>query len=252
MNLEERTKYAKMKARHKNVTKPWYLKPWGILSLLLIAIIIALVIASSIYIVKTAKEYNKLEAEKAQMNLKRQFEQAVIGDANNKNFGNPKAPLTIVQFSDFACPVCAQGLQTILDIKELYPEDIYFVHRDLPTQTNSIELASATHCAGEQNMFWQFYEELFRQQNRFTQLKEDDLYLELTILAGEMDINETLFAECLAEDRYLHIVSNDYGDADFLGVEGTPTWFLNNNMITGHIPHSSFILLINEILTDLK
>ncbi len=251
MGLEERVKYAQMKARHRQKIKPWYFKTWGILSLLLIALLISFVIASAIYIVQAAKEYSQKQYIEETKLLLREYELAILGDNNNKSFGSPKAPLTIVQFSDFACPLCAQSLETVLTLKENYPEDVRFIHRELPTQPNSVDLALAAYCADEQNNYWQFYEQLFLQQERFQLLEKDDLYIELTKLSEQLNLSPTLFADCLREQRYVSIIANDYQDVEYLRLEGSPTWFINNHPVTGYIAHEKFIQLVNAILYDL-
>jgi len=251
MALEDRMKYAQMKARHKQQLKAWYLKPWGIFTLIMIALFISFIIAASIYIVKAAREYNEQQLIEETKREFVRYEQAIEGDINNISFGNESAPLTVVQFTDFACPICAQTSPIILDLKENYSDKIYFIHRDFPTQENSIDLASGAHCANEQNSYWQFYEQLFSQQERFINLYDEDLYVELAKLSEELNLNTTLFAECLSEQRYLSIVANDFQDVEYLNLEGSPTWFINNHPVTGYISHDQFILLVDTLLREL-
>ncbi len=250
MALEDRVKYAQMKARHKKTIKPWYLKLWGIFSLLLIAIFISFIIASSIYIVRTAKEHNEREVIEE---LKRQYlsyEQAIAGDINNISFGNQKAPLTVVQFTDFACPICAQNLPIVLNLKETYQNEIKYIHRDFPTQENSITLSLAAHCAKEQNAYWSYYEELFKQQERFKNLYDEDLLIELTILSTELNLNPNNFGQCLNEQKHISIIANDFQDIEHLNLLGTPVWFINNHKIEGYVSSERFMLLINELLDE--
>jgi protein-disulfide isomerase len=250
MGLEDRIKYARMKARHKKQIKPWYFKSWGIFSLLIIALSLSFIIASSIYIVKAAKEHRKQELIEG---LKRQyirFEQAVEGDINNINFGPENAPLTVVLFTDFACPICAQTAPIVLDLKENYKNNLKFIHRDFPTQENSINLSLAAHCANDQEAFWNYYEELFSQQERFQNLYDEDLLIELTQLSTELNLDPNNFAQCLNEQKHISIIANDFQDLEYLRLAGSPIWFINNHKIEGYIAPDKFILLINELLTE--
>ncbi len=252
MGLEDRVKYAQMKARHKKQIKAWYFKPWGIFSLILIALVTSFIIASSIYIVKAAREYSQQQLIEE---TKRQFiryEQAIEGDINNISFGKEGAVITIVQFTDFACPICAQTAPTVLNLKEKYSDDVYFIHRDFPTQENSVDLASAAYCAKEQNAYWQFYEQLFSKQESFLNLYDEDLRIELSKLSEELNLNTTLFAECLSEQRYLSIVANDFQDVEYLNLKGSPTWFVNSHPIVGYVSHDQFILLIDTLIRELN
>jgi protein-disulfide isomerase len=251
MNLEERKKYVQMKARHRQQLKPWYLKTWGILSLLLIAIVISFIVASAIYVVRAAKEYNQQQAYEEAKRQYLAYQQAVAGDINNQSFGNKGALLNIVQFSDFACQFCALSAETVLNLKNFYQDYIYFTHRDLPTQFNSVQLALSAHCAGEQNSYWQYYEKLFANHDRFLYLDGDELSLELTKLSHELNLDPLLFAECLDEERYLHIIANDYADSEFLKLTGTPVWFINNQPIVGHVSNDRFLFLVDSILREI-
>ena len=83
--------------------------------------------------------------------------------------GAGKAPLTIVEFSDFECPYCRQfHEQVIPSLKREYIETglVRFIHKDLPLPFHSQakHAAAAARCAGEQNRYWDLYEVLFDQQ----------------------------------------------------------------------------------------
>ena len=252
MELEKRLRYAKMKARHKKVFKKWYFKPWGLFLLLFIAILISLAIASSIYVVNATKEYRQeIMIEEARKRFI-EYENAIKGDRNNISFGSSDAPFTIVLFSDFACPVCADAMPTIISFKEEYSDYVRFVHRDFPTQFNSVEIAHSAHCANEQNMYWQYYQQLFTQQSRFNLLSDNDLKIELIRLAKQLGMSPELFESCIDEKRHIHIISNDFNDSERLNLKGTPTWFINNYQVTGHIEHELFLKLINQLIKDIS
>lgn len=252
MALEDRVKYAQMKARHKKKLKAWYLKPWGIFSLLIIALFTSFIIASSIYIVQAAREYNAQQfIEQTKREFVR-FEQAIEGDINNISFGQEDARLTVVQFTDFACPICKKSSSIVLDLKENYSDKIKFIHRDFPTQEKSITLASAAHCANEQNAYWHYYQQLFANQELLANLYDEELLIELTRLAGQLNLSNNLFADCLNEQRYLPVIANDFEDVGYLNLEGSPTWFVNSHPIVGHVEHEQFILLINTLIRELN
>lgn len=252
MALEDRMKYAQMKARQRKKIKPWYLKPWGIFSLVIIVMVISFIIAASIYIVRTAKEYNEQQLVEQTKREFVRYEQAIEGDINNISFGPEDATITVVKFTDFACPICAQSAPIVLNLKENYEDKIKFIHRDFPTQENSVDLSSGAYCANEQNSFWQYYQQLFNQQERFKNLQDEDLYIELSSLSKELNLDSTLFAECLSEQRYISIVANDFQDVEYLNLKGSPTWFVNSHPIEGHVSQDQFILLIDTLIRELN
>lgn len=250
MDLNERLKYAKMKARHKKVLRPWYLKTWGVMVLILLTILLALIIASTAYVVKKSKmirdDIINAQIEQAQLI----YSQAVKGDVYNQSFGPSNAPLTIVIFSDYSCPVCADAKEVIDAIEQNYPKEVHFIYRDYPLQENSVDLALAAHCAGDQQNFWQMHALLMKNQNSLTVLDEESLFVELNNLALDLKLNSEQFAQCLLEQKHLSLIANDFEDAEFLGLEGTPTWFFNNQAFTGYLSSDHFLILIDDLLKN--
>jgi protein-disulfide isomerase len=250
MNLKERVKYANMKARHKEALLPWYLKPWGVFVLVLLTILIALIIASSAYVVKQAKMYRD-EMINAQVEQTRIiYNQAIKGDIYNKSFGPQSAPLSLVMFSDFTCPVCAEASEIIEAIKVNFPDQVHFIYRDFPLENNSLDMALAAHCAGDQQKFWEMHKLLMTNQNNLSVLDEEALFSELNNLASSLNIQAEPFAQCLLEQKHLSLIANDFNDAELLGLEGTPTWFFNDQPYSGYLSKDHFLILIDSLIND--
>ncbi len=250
MDLNERVKYAKMKARHRKELLPWYLKPWGVVVLVLLTILLALIIASAAYVVKQTKMYRdemvKAQIEQAQFT----YNKAIEGDVYNQSFGPSEAPLTLVMFSDFSCSVCANAREVIDAIRASFPETVHFIYRDFPLEANSVDLSLAAHCAGDQQNFWPMHELLMNSQARLVGLSEEALFIELNNLASNLNLNSEQFAQCLLEKEHLSLIANDFEDAEFLGLQGTPTWFFNNQPYTGYLSTEHFLILIDSLLKD--
>ncbi len=250
MDLKERLKYAKMKARHSKELRPWYLKPWGVIVLVLLTILLALIIASAAYVVKQTKMYHdemiNAQIEQAQFS----YQQKVEGDIYNQSFGPSDAPLTIVMFSDFTCPVCADAKETIDAIEENFSQEVHFIYRDYPLQENSLDLSQAAHCAGDQQNFWQMHELLMNNQTKLANLDKEILFIELNNLASDLNLNSEKFSQCLLEQKHLSLIANDFEDAESLGLKGTPTWFFNNQSFTGYLSRDHFLILIDDLLKN--
>lgn len=250
MDLNERLKYAKMKARHRKELRPWYLKPWGVIVLILLTILLALIIASAAYVVKQTKMYRdemiNAQIEQAQL----VYNKAIEGDVYNQSFGNKNAPLRIVMFSDFACPVCADAKEVIDAIRVNFPNDVYFIYRDFPLESNSVDMALAAHCAGDQKKFWEMHELLMNNQGSLSVLDEEALFLELNNLAANINLDAEFFAQCLIEQKHLSLIANDFEDAEFLGIQGTPTWYFQDQPYTGYLSSEHFLILIDDLLKN--
>jgi len=173
--------------------------------------------------------------------------------------GNPNAPLTIVEFSDFQCPFCAKfHAQTLPLINENYIKTgkVKFVYRDFPItgiHPNALPAALASECADDQGKFWQFHDKIFQNQEEWKSLDLNQIVTLLKQYAGELKLNEDEFGACLDSGKYVDEVNNDYQDGQKYGIEGTPGFFIGNDKIgytkvSGAKPYPSFQSVLDEVL----
>jgi len=146
--------------------------------------------------------------------------------------GKADAKVTIVEFSDFQCPYCQRMATTLEDILKQYPNDvkIYFKHRPL----NSIHqfaqgAAEAAEAARQQGKFWPMYELIFKNRNAL-----DSASLEK--YAQEAGLNVAKFKESLASGAPKTFVDKDSAEADKLGINSTPTVFINGYYVANPSP----------------
>lgn len=157
--------------------------------------------------------------------------------------GPEDAPITIVEFSDFACGYCRRfHEQTFEALLEEYPDQIRFVYRDLPV-VGGYEAAQAAECANEQGSFWEFHDLLFSGGLGL----DENAYREYAETVG---IDADSLMECVNEERYADEVEEDAQYALNLGANGTPTFFINGIPLVGARPLSDFITIINDELEN--
>lgn len=251
MGLDERVNYLKMKEKYKNKLKPWYRKWWGIIFIIIITLIIAAIIASAIYVIKQVKEIRTGQSELANTEELAKITAAIDGNGEHYSLGSIDAPVQIMVFSDYACPYCKESMPIIYNLAKKYPSEIRITMRDYPALgSNSINLALAAHCAGEQNNFWQMNDKLFENQDSLLIIDETSIDSELKKIASSINLNQETFASCLDEKKYLYRLNDDFNDAEFLGVSGTPTWFINRYKITGLYAEENFSNLIEGLLVQ--
>lgn len=149
-----------------------------------------------------------------------------VGD--DPAWGPPTAPVTIIEFADFACPACKESLPVLRQLRDLYPDRVRFVYRDFPLAAHpqARPAAEAAHCAHEQGKFWAYHDALFAQA---PDLKPSDY----VILAERLGLNRAEFTACLAGTRPKAAVAKDLADAQNLGLSGTPTFFVNGRYLVG-------------------
>lgn len=139
--------------------------------------------------------------------------------------GPPGAPVRLVVFSDFACGYCADLPNTLRKLRAAFPNDLLIGFRYFPaTDARSVAAAEAAECAARQGKFWAFHDALFAQGGIL-----DEAALRKAAKAAGLD--ETAFAECSRSREGRAAVEASAQDAASLGIEGTPSIFLNGRLI---------------------
>jgi protein-disulfide isomerase len=167
-----------------------------------------------------------------------------LGPSNSFFRGPSHAPVTIVEFTDFQCPFCKGVLPTIEELMSRYGGEVRWEFRDFPVQTHpgSPKAHEAARCAGEQGKFWEYHDELFARSPNHS-------VLELQSLARDLNVESTAFAECLESRRHQGAVARDIQEGKRLGVQVTPTFFINGRMREGE---QSFAALQELIESELQ
>jgi len=168
-----------------------------------------------------------------------------IGE-NDHVKGNPEAPITVVEFSDFQCPYCEKFHPSMQQITKEYPEKVRWVYKHFPLSSihpHALSTALASECAGEQGKFWEFADKLFENSSNLG----DGLYKEI---ASELGLNIENFNECLSSEKYAEKIKADYQEGVRLGVRGTPTSFINGRIIPGALPYESLKIAVETLLSE--
>jgi protein-disulfide isomerase len=160
--------------------------------------------------------------------------------------GDPDAPVTIVEFSDFECPFCTRFFtQTLPAITEQYIDTgkVKFIYRDFPLSfhPNAQKAAEAAECAEDQGKFWEMHDMLFEKgvgggTDSFKQF------------AIDLGVDSAAFDECLDTGKYAEEVQKDLADGSRLGVSGTPGFFINGQYVSGAQPFEVFQQVIEQEL----
>ena len=168
-----------------------------------------------------------------------------VPTGDNPSMGPANAPITIIEFSDYQCPYCRKWqLEAWPQIQAAYPDKIRLVYRDFPLYSihpDSESAAIAADCAGDQNKYWEFHDLLFSDQLPFGQ----DSYIKY---ATQAKLNVDQFTQCITAQKFKDNVSKNYQYASNLGVNSTPTFFINGIPMVGAQPFESFKQLIDKEL----
>lgn len=144
--------------------------------------------------------------------------------------GVDTAPLTIMDFSDYSCPSCRQfssSVKPLLDQGYVQEGLAQFAYYDfpLPGFPNSFLAARAARCAGDQDAYWPFHDELFRNQPQWSIMADPVPTFEG--YAERLGLDRGAYRACLRSDRHAEVVTANRDLGRQLGVQGTPTIFVN-------------------------
>ena len=160
-----------------------------------------------------------------------------------------KAPVTIVEFSDFQCPYCKGTLPVLKQVTEKYGDKIQFLFKDFPLtdiHPQAQAAAEAAHCAEEQGKFWEYHDALFGIAPNFDAAH----FVAIAAQVGVKDISG--FQVCVESRKYKARVEQDSSLGQTLGVDGTPMFFINGIGLSGAVPLSDFEKIIDGELQSAR
>ena len=197
-----------------------------------------------------AVEYNKKNAPAApaaptpppQPEPKVDVDKLKVGPAATK--GPANAPITIFEFSDFQCPYCSRGNQTLQQVAQKYGDKVRIVFKafPLPFHKEAEPAHRAALAAGKQGKFWEFHDKLFANQPAIKQLDNLEKY------AQELGLNMAKFKTDFESDELKKQVQDEMKEGQAVGVRGTPAFFVNGTRIVGAQPPAKFEEIIEAEL----
>lgn len=148
--------------------------------------------------------------------------------------GNPNAPVTLIEFSDYQCPYCGRFVRdTFPRIKTDYIEKgkVRYVFRDFPILSihpQAQKAAEAAQCSGDQDKYWEMHDRIFENQRA---IKVENL----KGYAEKLSLNMEDFNNCLDGGKYAEEVKKDIQAGKKAGVRGTPSFILGKTTKDGKV-----------------
>jgi protein-disulfide isomerase len=151
--------------------------------------------------------------------------------------GDPKAPVKLVEFSDYQCPFCKRFWQEtepqIIDAYVKTGKVLYttrsagnWVSGNIGGGVESEDAAMAAYCAADQNKFWQMHDALFA-NNRDVEEQGSFTSKRLQAIAQSVGLDMTAFNSCYSNNKYQNQVNQDFTDAQAAGITGTPFFVIS-------------------------
>ena len=143
-------------------------------------------------------------------------------------------------------------LQTLAQIKEAYIETglVRYVAKDfpLPSHPNAAIAAEAARCAGAQGAYWPMHDLLFNLQKQWSPLGPEQVVDAFVGYAGDLELDPVAYRQCLDSGEFGEMVRLDVWEGGQAGVQGTPSFRINDKLIKGAYPFEAFQELIEAEL----
>ncbi|MEW5940798.1 MAG: DsbA family protein [Chloroflexota bacterium] len=171
--------------------------------------------------------------------------------ATGNTMGDPNAPVTIVEYSDFQCSYCrrfwSDTLPRIVD-EYVRTGKVYYIFRSAGNfiGRESGDAAQAAYCAGDQGKFWEYHDILY--ENQTGENVGAYAYSNLVKFAKALDLDMDAFSDCFKSGRYASRVEQDALDMQADGVQATPSFLINEVLIVGAQPFEAFESVIESAL----
>lgn len=164
--------------------------------------------------------------------------------------GTKDAKVNIIEFGDFQCPACAYANPIIQELIKFYKDNpnvnFVFRHFPLPQHSNALVSAEAVEAAGAQGKFWEMMDLIYVGQNDWSGSAKA-----LEIFAGyaqELGLDVKAFTDAVSQEKFKDVITKDRSDGQALGVNSTPTFFINGEKLSGIPSFEDFKKLIDSKL----
>lgn len=158
--------------------------------------------------------------------------------------GPADAPVTVVEFGDYQCPFCHHLEPTLESVIKQYPQQVRLVFRNFPLtdiHPEAMHAAEAAMCADEQGKFWPMHDAIYADSAPLSDAS-------LRALARQVGIDSQKFEQCVRGKDAIKAINADVQAGEKLGVEATPTLFIDGRYINGDVPRSQLVSVIEDEL----
>ena len=198
--------------------------------------------------VKSRKESEFFEGLKAKYEIDMNMSELPVvkkdvQPGNNPSLGSKNAKVTIVEFSDFECPFCKKSQEVNRQLRAKYGETIRWVFRDfpLPFHKKAMFAHIAVNCAIPQGKYWDYFNLLFDNSENLSR----ENVISLSKKAG---LEQAAFQNCLKDKNVENEIQQDIAYARSIGVNSTPSFFINGYPLEGAMPIEKFSEIIDNEL----
>lgn len=164
-----------------------------------------------------------------------------VPDGGAPTSGAADAPITIVEFSDYACTYCIRARATLASLELIYPGRVRWVHRSVPFISGTPLGAEAAHAAAAQGQLEAMEALLYAAGGKYDRVGVE-------MMAQSLGLDMLRFRAALDAGTARAAIDQDVAIAHRLGVTVTPAFFINGRPVLGSAPLSTFSFIIEQEL----
>lgn len=162
--------------------------------------------------------------------------------------GPADAKITIVEYSDFECPYCSRGFQTMQEVQKAYPGQIRFVFKHLPLDFHPKAMPAAKYFEAVARQgaekAYKYHDIIFENQDKLRSQGEDFMKEAAKKAGADM----AKLKKDLADSSLMDRINKDMEEAQKFGMTGTPGFIINGVSLKGAYPFSEFKTIIDRHL----
>ncbi len=163
--------------------------------------------------------------------------------------GSSKAKVALIEYSDFQCPACAAYYPLIKQLFSDFGDKIYFAYRFFPLTSihkNAMIASQAAYAANLQGKFWEMHDLLFQTQTSWAQT--DSAAETFVAYAKKLGLDIDKFEKDMNSNEAKNYVANSQNQATAIGINSTPTFFVNGRQLINPRGYDEFKKIIGDEL----
>jgi protein-disulfide isomerase len=206
------------------------------------------VVNEAVKLAQESSREDEAKAEAARMDEEMKNPKKPVIEDNRVIFGNKNAPITIVEYSDFQCPYCGRGFQTVKEVEKEYGDKVRVVFKHLPLEFHPFAMPAAKYFEAialqDPKKAEKFHDEVFSNQKELNQ--EGEKFLKSTV--KKVGANLAKVEKDMNSESVQKRISTDMEEAKKFEFSGTPGFLINGVSLRGAYPAPEFKKIIDKQL----
>ena len=202
---------------------------------------------------ESSRKSQELAAKEEEAKIEAEFKNPLKPELGTRaSLGLVNAPITIVEYTDFQCPFCARGYQTMELVRKTYGDKVRLVVKNLPLSNHPMAMPAAERFEAlmlvKPDQAWAFYHEIFAHQDQLNGGGEK--YLDSVV--KKVGADSAKVKTLMASEKVQSLIRKDMEEAEKFSIQGTPGFIVAGVSVRGAYPFETFKQIIDRKLSELE